>query len=173
MTDLYVSWSEYSQKIEQLACQVRDSGWSFNQVICIAKGGLRIGDIFSRLFNLPLAIMSVESYAGENRTSRGSIIFSRDLAKTTPNLDSHVLLLDDLVDSGITLKKSVDWLKHYYGFYIEEIRTAVLWYKAASTFRPDYYVEYLEDSPWIHQPFEEYERMDPKDLVPRFLAREA
>ena len=50
--------------------------------------------------------------------------FSRDLAKTTPNIGSKVLLVDDLADSGITLKKSIDWLQHFYGFYLDEpIRT--------------------------------------------------
>ncbi|MEE8110895.1 MAG: phosphoribosyltransferase family protein [bacterium] len=173
MSDLHVSWSEYNKNIEELACQIRDSGWKFNQIICIAKGGLRIGDIFCRLFDEPLAILSVESYSGAQNTERGDIIFSRDLAKTSPNLGSHVLLVDDLADSGTTLKKSMDWLKHFYGFYIEEIRTAVVWYKAISTFRPDYYVEYLEDSPWIHQPFEKYEQMKVDDLTPDSVAREA
>jgi hypoxanthine phosphoribosyltransferase len=172
MSDLNVSWSQYNQSIEDLACQIRDSGWTFNQIICIAKGGLRIGDIFCRLFDQPLAILSVESYGGEENTRRGNIIFSRDLAKTAPNLGSHVLLVDDLVDSGITLKKSMDWLKHFYGFYIEEVRTAVIWYKSVSTLRPDYYVDYLEDSPWIHQPFEKYERMNVEDLTPNPVAQE-
>ena len=49
MPDLYISWDEYNKKIEQLAIQVYQDGWKFNQVVCIAKGGLRIGDIFSRL----------------------------------------------------------------------------------------------------------------------------
>jgi len=31
--------------------------------------------------------------------------------------------------------------------------------------RPDYFVEYLPDSPWIHQPFEMYDEMTP-DLLP-------
>ena len=170
MTDLHVSWSEYNGKIEELACQIRDSGWKFNQIICIAKGGLRIGDIFCRLFNQPLGILSVESYGGDMNDERGNIIFSRDLAKTTPNLGSHVLLVDDLVDSGVTLRKGIEWLQHFYGFYIEEIRTAVLWYKAVSDIEPDFYVDFLEDSPWIHQPFEKYERMSIKELSPEALA---
>ena len=61
MKDIYVNWDEYHKKIEQLAKKVHDDNWEFNQVICIAKGGLRVGDVFSRLFNVPLAILSVES----------------------------------------------------------------------------------------------------------------
>jgi uncharacterized protein len=40
----------------------------------------------------------------------------------------------------------------------------VLWYKAASVIRPDYFVDYLSDNPWIHQPFEYYEQMSLQDL---------
>ncbi|NEQ96940.1 MAG: phosphoribosyltransferase [Cyanothece sp. SIO2G6] len=164
MSDLYVSWSEYHQKIEQLAAIVHSSDWKFNQIVCIAKGGLRIGDIFARIFDQPLAIMSTASYGGAGNRVRGSIVFSRDLSMTTTNLGSHILLVDDLADSGVTLKRTADWLNHYHGFYIDEVRTAVLWYKDCSVIKPDYYVDYLADNPWIHQPFEKYEEMSPSDL---------
>ncbi|MEM8602295.1 MAG: phosphoribosyltransferase family protein [Cyanobacteria bacterium P01_H01_bin.121] len=164
MTDLYVSWSDYYEAIEQLAERVYESGWSFNQVICLAKGGLRIGDILARLFDQPLAILYASSYGGPNNQVRGSITFSQDLAMTTPNLGSNVLIVDDLVDSGVTLQRSLTWLDRRYGFYIDEVKTAVLWYKAASVVKPDYYVTYLAESPWIHQPFEHYERLTPEQL---------
>ena len=168
MSDLYISWDEYNKKIEQLAIQVYQDGWKFNQVVCIAKGGLRVGDIFSRLFNAPLAILSVESYSGESNEAKdqqGQFTFSRDLAKTTPNLGSCVLLVDDLADSVKTLIKSLKWLELYYGFYLEDkIRTAVLWQKASSSFKPDYCMDYLEDSPWIHMPFEKYEITNIEDF---------
>jgi hypoxanthine phosphoribosyltransferase len=165
MSDLYVSWADYHQKIEQLAVKVHQSNWQFNQIICLAKGGLRVGDILSRIYDLPLAILSTSSYGGSNNQVRGSLTFSQDLTKTTANLGSHVLLVDDLVDSGITLKKTLVWLDRKYGFYIDEIRTAVLWYKQCSVIAPDYYVDYLPDNPWIHQPFEPYEQLTPVELA--------
>ena len=132
MSDLFVSWEEYHQKTEELAIKVHDDGWEFNQVVCIAKGGMRVGDVFARIFNVPLAILSVESYHGDSddiKNQQGQFTFSRDLAKTTPNLGSHVLLVDDLADSGKTLIKSIKWLEHFYGFYLEEkIKTAVIWH---------------------------------------------
>ena len=166
MTILNISWEEYHKKTEQLAVKVYDDGWKFNQVVCIAKGGMRVGDVFARIFIVPLAILSVESYKGEGLINkRGAITFSRDLAKTSPNIGSKVLLVDDLADSGITLKKSIDWLEHFYGFYFDEpVRTAVLFYKAVSKFKPTYHVDYLEDSPWLVMPFEKYEEMKIDDL---------
>ena len=167
MTDLFVSWEEYHKKTEELAVKVHKDGWEFNQVVCIAKGGMRVGDVFARIFNVPLAMVSVESYKGEGvKNKRGAITFSRDLAKTSPNIGSKVLLVDDLADSGITLKKSIDWLQHFYGFYLDEpIRTAVLFHKAVSSFKPDYSIDYLDHSPWIHMPFEKYEDMKIEDLI--------
>ena len=166
MSDLFVSWEEYHQKTEELAIKVHDDGWEFNQVVCIAKGGMRVGDVFARIFNVPLAILSVESYKGEGvKNKRGAITFSRDLAKTSPNIGSKVLLVDDLADSGITLKKSIEWMEHFYGFYLDEpIRTGVLFYKSVSSFKPKYYVDYLKDSPWIYLPYEKYETMKPEEL---------
>ena len=166
MAILNISWEEYHKKTEQLAVKVYDDGWKFNQVVCIAKGGMRVGDVFARIFNVPLAILSVESYKGEGmKNKRGAITFSRDLAKTSPNIGSKVLLVDDLADSGITLKKSIDWLEHFYGFYFDEpVRTAVLFYKALSKFKPTYHIDYLKDSPWIVMPFEKYEEMNIEDL---------
>ena len=169
MADLYVSWDDYHQKIEDLAAQVYQSNWQFNQIICLAKGGLRVGDILARIYYLPLAILATSSYGGMNNQVRGSITISRDLTMTTANLGSHVLLVDDLVDSGVTLKKALLWLDRKYGYYIEDIRTAVLWYKDCSVIQPDYYVDYLADNPWIHQPFESYEKMDVAELATRVL----
>ena len=66
MKDIYITWDDYHKKIEQLAKKVHEDNLKFNQIICIAKGGLRVGDVFSRLFNVPLAILSVESYHGDS-----------------------------------------------------------------------------------------------------------
>jgi len=165
MPEIYVSWSEYHQKIEQLAAKIYQANWDFNQIVCIAKGGLRVGDILCRIYRKPLAILSASSYTGVENRIRGSITFSSHLTMTTEKLGSRVLLVDDLVDSGISLQESINWLQSHFGAAIEEIRTAVLWYKASSIFTPDYYVNYLPDSPWIHQPFEHYEHMNPAELV--------
>ena len=162
--DLHISWDEYHHKIEQLALKVHQSGWQFNQIICLAKGGLRVGDVLARLYDVPLAILSTASYSGKDGRNRGTLVFSDDLTKTTQHLGSHILLVDDLVDSGITLQKTIPWLDRKYGFYIEEVRSAVLWYKSCSIVKPDYYVDYLAHNPWIHQPFEKYETMNPSDL---------
>lgn len=160
MPDIYVSWSEYHQKIEQLAVKIYQSNWQFNQIICLARGGLRVGDILSRIYKQPLAILATTSYGGAMQQTRGNLTIAQNLTMTSTSLGSHILLVDDLVDSGVTLRQTIPWLKQHCGDRIQEIRTAVIWYKACSEVVPDYYVDYFADSPWIHQPFEIYEQMD-------------
>ena len=163
--DFFVNWDTYNKTIEELAVQIYEDGYEFNQIVCIAKGGLRVGDILARIFDVPFAVMSVESYHGDGvKDEQGQIVFGNSLAKTTPNLGNKVLLVDDLADSGRTLEKCVRWLEHYEGFFIDDLRTATLWTKGLSTFTPDYYVEFLPNNPWIHQPFERYEDMSVEEL---------
>ncbi|MEL6578941.1 MAG: phosphoribosyltransferase family protein [Cyanobacteria bacterium J06621_12] len=163
MTDLYVTWSEYHHKIESLAVKIYRSNWQFDGIVCLAKGGLRVGDILCRLYNKPLAVLSTASYGGENNQERGKIRFSEHLSNIEP-LGDRILLVDDLVDSGVSLAESIDWLKTKHQ-NIREIRTAVIWYKSTSVEIPDYYIEYLPNNPWIHQPFEAYEQVEISELA--------
>ena len=166
MSDIFVSWEEYHTKIEQLARQIYLSQWQFDQILCLAKGGLRIGDILSRIYNKPLAILSASSYRGKNFQERGNLTIAHNITMTTATLGSQILVVDDLVDSGETLMHTLEWLKQHPEYAITEVRSAVLWYKACSVVKPDYYVDFLETNPWIHQPFEKYEKLDPSELLP-------
>ena len=65
---LYVSYDDYHGLIEKLALQIHKSGWQFDTILCLARGGLRPGDILSRIFDKPLAIMSTSSYRAEAGT---------------------------------------------------------------------------------------------------------
>ncbi|XHU95907.1 MAG: phosphoribosyltransferase [cyanobacterium endosymbiont of Rhopalodia gibba] len=169
MSDLYISWTEYHKYIETLIVHIHQSQWKFDQIVCLAKGGLRIGDILCRLYKKPLAILYVSSYLDKNNQTRGKIKMSNHLAMIGESLGHRILLVDDLVDSGMSLQEGTQWLHNYdCNQKIIEIRSAVLWYKSCSAVKPDYYVEYLENNPWIHQPFEFYEQITPETVANSF-----
>ena len=66
---LYVSWDEYHLLIERLALKVHGSGWEFDQILCLARGGLRPGDVLSRVFDKPLAIMDASTISPDDVTT--------------------------------------------------------------------------------------------------------
>ena len=142
-------------------------GYDFNQIICIARGGLRVGDVLSRIYEQPLAILSTHSYAAEGGTIRGELVIAEHMTMTSPRLGDRVLLVDDMVDSGHTLEAVVQRRCRERFPHITALKTAVLWWKACSVFKPDFYVDYLPDNPWIHQPFEVYDNLRPEALTAR------
>jgi hypoxanthine phosphoribosyltransferase len=169
MADLYVSWHDYHHAIERLAAKIYNSGFEFNQIICLARGGLRVGDTISRVFNQPLGVLATQSYfTNEKKTAdvQGELTIGQHLAKVNARLGSRILLVDDMVDSGATLKKVVEHLRERYPG-IEDLRSAVIWRKGCSVFTPDYWADYLPDNPWIHQPFEIYDLLHPHELHTR------
>jgi len=164
---LYVSYDEYHNLIEKLAIKIYQSKWDFDTILCLARGGMRPGDILSRVFDKPLAIMSTSSYRSDAGTVQGKLDVARFITTPKGEIAGRVLLVDDLADSGHTLSVVMSQLKSNYP-PISELRSAVIWTKALSTFTPDYSVEYLPTNPWIHQPFEGYDAMRPEQLIKKW-----
>ncbi len=164
---LYVSYDEYHNLIEKLAIKIHQSGWEFDTILCLARGGLRPGDILSRVFDKPLAIMSTSSYRSDAGTVQGNLDIARFITTPKGEIAGRVLLVDDLADSGLTLNAVMKQLRTNYD-PITELRSAVIWTKALSTFTPDYSVEFLPTNPWIHQPFEGYDALRPEQLIQKW-----
>lgn len=164
---LYVSYDEYHNLCEKLAIKIHQSGWEFDTILCLARGGMRPGDILSRIFDKPLAIMSTSSYRAEAGTVQGHLDIAHYITTPRGEIAGKVLLVDDLADSGLTLQKVIEMLRAKYKS-VTELRTAVLWTKGLSKFTADYSVEYLPTNPWIHQPFETYDTMRPEKLMEKW-----
>lgn len=164
---LYVSYDEYHNLIEKLAIKVYQSGWEFDTILCLARGGMRPGDVLSRVFDKPLAIMSTSSYRAESGTQQGNLDIARYITTPKGEIAGRVLLVDDLADTGHTLNAVIQQLRHNYA-PVTELRSAVIWTKEVSTFTPDYSVEFLATNPWIHQPFENYDSTRPEQLIAKW-----
>lgn len=161
--DLWVSWDDYHSLIERLALIVHESGWKFDKILCLARGGVRVGDVLSRIYDLPLGILATSSYREAAGTQQGSLDIAQFITITRGTLDGRVLLVDDMVDTGNTFMRVRDHLLAQFPA-ITELRTAVLWWKGHSLATPDYYVDKLPTNPWIHQPFEDYDSLRPHQL---------
>jgi len=164
---LYVSYDEYHNLIEKLAIKVFQSGWEFDTILCLARGGMRPGDILSRVFDKPLAIMSTSSYRSDAGTVQGNLDIARFITTPKGEIAGRVLLGDDLPDTGHTLNAGIHQLRNNYK-PITELRSAVIWTKGVSTFQPDYSVDFLATNPWIHQPFEGYDSTRPEKLLEKW-----
>ena len=143
---LWVTWDDYNRLIERLALQVHQSGWQFDKILCLARGGVRVGDVMSRIFDVPLGILATSSYREAAGTKQGDMDIAQFITITRGTLSGRVLLVDDMVDTGMTFNKVFDHLKNQFA-EITELRSAVLWWKGHSQATPDYYVDKLPTNP--------------------------
>ena len=168
---LIINFQEYLDTVEKLAIEVNKK-FKPTVLVGIMRGAAPIIDILSRILKLPIAYIVIQSYSGKGiEDKQGELMFAREISSLAKNEDfERVLLIDDLSDTGLTLNKSIEWLKNYEPInkYIKEIRTACLWKKKSSSFRPDFCVVNLNSDPWIVQPTEHYEEIDINQIIKKY-----
>ena len=169
---MIVGWEEYKKIVEKLAIQIVKE-YKPTVMIGIMRGAAPIIDILSRILKLPIAYIVIQSYSGKGiEDKQGQLMFAREISSLANRKDfSKILLIDDLSDTGLTLNKSIEWLKNYGPTkdHIQEVKTACLWKKKSSSFTPDYCPILLESDPWIVQPSEYYDEIDIDGLRKKHL----
>ena len=147
---LIISFNEYIQIVEKLAIQIHKN-YSPTVLVGIMRGAAPIIDILSRILKLPIAYIVIQSYSGKGiEDKQGKLMFAREISSLANNKDfTRVLLIDDLSDTGLTLNKSIEWLKSYGPTkdFIKEVKTACLWKKKSSSFEPDFCPVKLNSDP--------------------------
>ena len=165
---LIISFDEYTKIVEKLAIQIYQN-YKPTVLVGIMRGAAPIIDILSRILKLPIAYIVIQSYSGTGmEDQQGQLVFAREISSLAKSEDfKKVLLIDDLSDTGLTLNKSIEWLKNYGPTknFIQEVKTACLWKKKSSSFEPDFCPIRLESDPWIVQPTEHYEELSIEKII--------
>jgi len=117
-------------------------------VVAVLKGGFPVGLWLASLYGKPLAFLQIKHYRWWHRRSKPVLL--RGLSFQVEGL--RVLLVDDVVDSGETLKLAFSHLKLR---KVKALKAAVLHVKPWRRFQPDYYVK--ETADWIVYPWEKQE----------------
>jgi hypoxanthine phosphoribosyltransferase len=167
---LIINFDQYTKIVEKLAIEIHKS-YKPTVLVGIMRGAAPILDILSRILKLPIAYIVIQSYSGKGMEDKqGQLMFSREISSLAENKDfDKVLLVDDLSDTGLTLNKSIEWLRNYAPTknFIQEVKTACLWKKKSSTFEPDFCPVRLDSDPWIVQPTEHYEELSINEIIER------
>ncbi|WP_017294930.1 phosphoribosyltransferase [Geminocystis herdmanii] len=144
---LKFSWQEFREYCEIVAIDIIHHQKSYSQIIAIARGGFYLGDYLSRRLKLPLSVIVTQSYTQDNQQGKLSL---GNLSYIIPPVQK-VLLVDDLLDTGVTMIKTKEMLENTWGV---EVDTAVIWQKFHSQFQADYCHSITPSDYWIQQPFE-------------------
>ena len=123
---MYLSWDDINVLVEDLCDTIASSGAEITSITGIKRGGLIPAVMISHKLNIPYV----------------------------DRINKDTLVVDDICDTGETLKKSI------------AMYTATLHYKPTATFTPDFYAKEV-GTEWIVYP---WERKD-SDAVQDYLKK--
>lgn len=144
---LYLSWDKMGEICFSLAKKILESESELDRLVALAKGGWT----WAR---------AMVDYLGMDKIASIQYEFYTKIAKTkkSPTLKQslpvsvggeHLLIFDDVADSGRTLKAAIDYLKKCGA---ASVSTATLFYKPQSKFKPDYFAK--TTNAWVIFPHE-------------------
>jgi hypothetical protein len=149
---LYVSWDEYHMLHRAPSAQDRRNRLAVRPDPLPARGGMRPGDVLSRVFDKPLGDHVDELVPGRRGTIQGRLDLAKYITMPKGELAGRVLLVDDLADSGTRCapvgRSGCGGLSPR----SPELSRRCSGPRASRRTAPDYHVELLPVVAWIHQP---------------------
>ena len=142
---LPVSWEEYHTLARKLAGKVLTDGKKVDEIVAISRGGLTLGHLLTDFLRVPISTFTIQSYT--NLQTQGAVKITKPL--TEPLDGKNILLVDDVSDTGTTLKRAIEYLNM---FTPKTITTLSMYYKPHSVYKPDYFA--ATTSAWILFPYE-------------------
>ncbi len=124
-------------------------------IVYIERGGMVIGRLLSDFLQVRRVFSLRASYYTDDGIPMTHVRISNfDLQ--LPNNEGYILLVDDIADTGKTLKAATEELKKKTQ---SRIVTATVVYKPQSVFKPDVYVYEVDNNTWIVFDYEEIETL--------------
>ena len=144
------SWDQIYDMLLELAKRIKDSGFKPDLIVGVCRGGWAPARVMSDLLeNMNTASIRIEFYLAPGVTARKPVISQ---AIMVPVKGVNVLVVDDVADTGESLKVAVD---HLDVCGAKSIKTATVYYKPQSCLKPDFFI--IQTEQWIIFPWERLE----------------
>jgi uncharacterized protein len=141
------TWNQIYKLLLKQADKIRDCGFKPDFIVGVCRGGWVPARLLSDfLDNSNLASLRVECYVSVGKSKSAPELtqcLSADVA------GKRVLVVDEVADSGKSLNLAV---AHVVERGACEVKTATLYYKSKSIFKPDFYE--VETTCWVVFPWE-------------------
>ena len=135
----YYSYNEYLIDCQKLLAQI---DWEFDAIMSIARGGLTLSHMLGEYYGIrKVYTVNTIGYEDVHKLDKVEIFNMPDLKDT-----KKVLIVDDIVDSGDTMRIVLDELAKKYPKC--EFKSAVLFYKTSASIKPDWHAQLAEE--WIY-----------------------
>jgi hypoxanthine phosphoribosyltransferase len=128
--------------MHRIADQIK--GFQFDWYVAITRGGLIPAAMLAQITGQRhIDTFCVQRYGADNKERTITNVDCKNLKHFK---NRSILVIDDLLDKGVTMKFVVDMIKMYNP---SVLKTAVLYWKTSSAIVPDFYIEKCSDDRWI------------------------
>ncbi len=159
-----VSWKDIERWSMDIVKKVKESGYDPEIVIGLARGGLVPARLIADYLNIKDLYAVKTEHWGLTATPDGKARLAQGLQVSIEG--KKVLVVDDITDTGQSLKLAVDHIKEHNP---AKIRSATLLHITHSKYVPDYYSDEVPEDrwTWFIFPWNVYEDM--RNLIPKTL----
>ncbi len=145
-----LTWDDIASAVSHVTDAITGSGYEVEVVVGILRGGVIPAVLVAdRLGVRDIGVMDIKFYQAPGVTDKEPVLRQ---PLTLPIHGRSVLVVDDISDTGLTLKVALDVVRHYAP---RSVRTATLYVKPWTKLVPDYYAVVTED--WIVFPWDFWE----------------
>jgi len=148
MEEHNVSYDEINFYARIIAKRLKDN---VTHVVGLARGGLIPATVISYTLDKPLLSYGISSYEGTKKTENFHLTQAINFYELSENNDDlHILVVDDICDTGDTMKEITTRL----GLGAINYTTACIYTKEKHTDQLDHYGMVVPDDKWIVFPWE-------------------
>ena len=152
------NWNQIYAILLSQAGKIRHSGFKPDVIVGVTRGGWVPARVLSDLLGIhALATIRVEFYLGVAETQNAPVLTQGVFADVK---EKKVLLVDDVADTGKSLRLAVEHLKQH---GVSEVRVATVYRKPLSVVTPDYWEK--ETRGWVVFPW------DAKETIRKILEK--
>ena len=159
-----VSWEEIVEWSKGLSDKIKSSGWIPNIIVAISRGGFVPARLLCDFLDIS-DLLSVQSQHWVEAAKAAEKAILKYPYKVDLN-EKNVLIVDDIVDTGDTLKLARDFIEKEWK--PNSLKTAALqWISSTAKFKPDYYHIEVKEWTWFQYPWTRLE--DVMQLIRRIF----
>jgi uncharacterized protein len=142
-----LSWETFGSAARELAAGVSADGFEPDLILAIARGGLFVAGALGYALGVKnVAVINVEFYTGVDERLDVPVVLP-PVPSTVDLGGAHVLIADDVADTGATLRLVRDFCADH----VADARCAVLYQKPHSTVDCEYV--WRRTDRWINFPW--------------------
>lgn len=150
-----VDWNEVKRLTQAIANKLIADNKNIDLIVPIIRGGMPIAMLLSSMLDVEeMSCIHIRRSIDDNPNTEFKQPVNKGITNTEKIKDSNILIVDDTLDSKITLDYAINLLKEYQP---KSITVAILYNFNKNTFDSIYSGEEVQEYKWVVFPWEKSE----------------